>query len=221
MGRFGFLSVFISIVLVHVLILRSYLVKIDSISKPNAQIRHITLSRVIIKKPQPPKLNIPKITPSLVQKPIIKPLPRPKLIHKPKRKKHLKHKKTIQQKIVSKVLQQPKPIPKIETKAPIKQINTTSIKDKYTSEIRRQIKKNLFYPKIAKRMHIQDIVEVSFRVLSDGQISNIKIVNHPRKVLSRGAIKTLHALNLAPIPKELHQTYMDITIPIEFKLTKG
>ncbi len=220
LSRFAFLSIFIFITLIHTLLLHSYLLKIDSISKPDTQVRHITLSHVVIKKNQPPKIDIPKIIPPMIQKPIIKPKHRPKPIHKAKRKKHIKKRKTIKKPIHHEIVLQ-QPTPNIETKAPIKQIDTTSIKDKYTSEIRRQIKQHLFYPKIAKRMHIQDIVEVSFRVLGNGKITNIKIVNHPRKVLSRGAVKTLNSLDLAPVPKELDQTYLDITIPIEFKLTQG
>lgn len=220
LSRFAFLSIFIFITLIHALLLHSYLIKTDSISKPDTQVRHITLSHVVIKKPQPPKIDIPKIIPPVIQKPIIKPLPkpRPKPIHK--RKRHIKKREIIKKPLKHEIVL-PQPTPKIETKAPIKQIDTTSIKDKYTSEIRRQIKQHLFYPKIAKRMHIQDTVQVAFRVEKDGKISHVHIINHPRKVLSRGAIKTLNSLDLAPVPKELDQTYLDITIPIEFKLTQG
>ena len=223
MGKSAFITIFVITVLAHVLALRSYITKTDYISRPNVQVRHITMTRVCVKKPKPPKLDIPKIIPPQIQKPVIKTKPKPK--KKPrkrvKRKKHPKKIKIPPKPVVHEVITPTPVLPKVETKAPVQMVDTTSIKDRYTSEIRREIKHNLFYPKIAKRMRMQDIVQVAFRVQKDGSITDIRILNHPRRQLANGAIKTLHRLDLKPIPKALNQPHLDITIPIEFKLTQG
>jgi len=74
---------------------------------------------------------------------------------------------------------------------------------------------------MAKRLRMQGIVQVSFRVLQNGDITDIRVLNNPKKLLGKGAIKTLKALSLRPIPIELNEQTMDINIPIEFKLIKG
>jgi protein TonB len=181
----------------------------------------------IILPPDPEPLPIIKPKPEIIKpKPI--PKKRKKRIKKPKKKLHKKVIKKrpisppiLKQKVVE-VVPQPEPQPVIEEViAPVVTVDTTSIKDQYTSEIRRQIQKHLYYPKMAKRLRMQGVVRVAFRVLEDGRITQIRVINSSKKLLSKGAIKTLKALSLRPIPAALHEKYMDINIPIEFKLVKG
>jgi protein TonB len=224
LGKFGFLGVFIIVAVVHFFALQSYIAKQNAISKPKAKVHRITLSRVQVKKPVPippkPKVEPIILPPDPEPKPIVKPKPKPK--PKPKRKKIVKKPKKVEPVIVP----APVPEPIIEEPiveqviAPIETIDTTSIKDEYTSEIRRKIRENLFYPKMAKRLRMQGIVEVAFRVLKDGQITNIRILNSPKKLLGKGARKTLQRVSLRPIPDELKEQHMDITIPIEFRLIR-
>ena len=65
---------------------------------------------------------------------------------------------------------------------------------------------------------MQGTVQVAFRVLRDGSITNIRVVNSPKKRLGEGAIKTLKSISLRAIPSELNEQFLDINIPIEFKL---
>ncbi len=223
MGRLGAFGIFVMVIAVHWYGLQSSLSQQHAISKPKAKVHRITLSSVVVKKPKPkvePIILPPDPEPVVEVKPIIeKPKPKPK----PKKKKRVKKKKVykpkpkpVQEKIVEDVVE-----PIVEQVAPIQQIDTSSIKDQYTSEIRRQIQKHLYYPKMAKRMRIQGTVRVAFRVLKDGSVTNIRVLNSTKKRLSKGAIKTLKAISLPAIPTELNEEFLDINIPIEFKLIKG
>lgn len=215
MGKFGYLAVFTVVAIAHFFALQSVITKKDAVSKPKAKVHRITLSSVVVKKPVviPPK-------PKKIE-PIIKPKPKPN--PKKRKKKAKKPKKKIKPVVV------PKPIVKEVIKepvieqviAPVQTVDTSSIKDAYTSEIRRQIRKHLFYPKMAKRLRMQGIVHVAFRVLKDGTITNIRVINAPKKLLAKGATKTLKMLSLKPIPSVLNESFLDINIPIEFKLIKG
>ena len=221
------LVVFIGVVMAHLWVLQSHITKQSVVSKPKAKVHHITLSSVVVKKPVPippkPKVEPIILPPDPIPEPIVKPKPKPK--KKPKRKKKVKKPKKVEPVVV------PEPEPIIEEVvqepiidqviAPVVTVDTSSIKDQYTSEIRRQIRKHLFYPKMAKRLRIQGVVQVAFRVLADGTITDIRVLNNPKKLLGKGAKKTLKALSLRPIPTELNEQTMDINIPIEFKLIKG
>ena len=227
MGKSGFFGLLVLVGFVHWLILRSVLIPEAVVIKSKAKVQHITLSSVLIKKP------VPTTPPKPIVEPIILPsdpeptVKKPKPKHKPKQKKREVKQKT---KRVHKI--KPKPvikevIPEVaepvitEQIAPVQKIDTSSIRDQYTSEIRRQIQRHLYYPRIAKKMQIQGVVLIAFRVLKNGNISNIRVINSPKKLLSTGAIKTLKSLVLKAIPDALGEVFLDITVPIEFRLIKG
>ena len=75
------------------------------------------------------------------------------------------------------------------------------------------------YPKRAKRFNIQGVVLVSFRILKNGDVTSIKVLKASKSILKKGAIKTIKELVLKKIPTELKQNNMDITLPIQFKLS--
>ena len=226
MGKFGILGVFVVVVGAHLFVLQSAVHKKEQISKPKAKVHRITLSRVCVKTPivVPPK---PKVEPIILPpdpEPIeeVQPIVKPVVKQKPVKKK--KHKK----RVVKKRIKKPEPIvepvkevivqPVIEqVVAPKKVVDTSSIKDAYTSEIRRQIKTHLYYPKIAKRMRMQGIVKVSFLVLADGSIRDIRVLSGAKSVLKKAAIKTIKLLRLKPLPDALGQT-MVVTVPVGFNI---
>ena len=227
MGKFGFVGVFVVVAVAHYYALKSYVKPMQHVAKPKVTIQRITLSRVEVRKPvvvPPAPMPEPIILPPEPEpKPIVKPRPKPrpkKKVHKKRPKKRVKKPKLIKPPIKKPVEVVQKPVLK-QVIAPVVQIDTASIRDAYTSEIRRQIQRHLYYPKMAKRLRMQGVVRVAFRVLKDGKITDIRVINSSKKLLSRGAIKTLKALSLNAIPKELHESFMDINIPIEFRLVKG
>lgn len=220
----GKLAVFIVVVIAHLWALQAHIAKQNAVSKPKAKVHRITLSSVVVKKPVP-ILPKPKVEPIILPpdpEPIVKPKPKPKPKSKPKskpkRKKKVKKPKIVEPVVIPEPIVQ-EPITE-QVIAPVVTVDTSSIKDQYTSEIRREIRKHLFYPKMAKRLRMQGIVQVAFRVLKNGEITDIRVLNNPKKLLGKGAIKTLKALSLRAIPAELNESHMDINIPIEFKLIK-
>ncbi len=224
-NKLGFIGVFVLVAVAHFVALQSFVPTTHAISKPKAKVHRITLSSVVVKKPKPkvaPIILPPDPKPIVEVKPIIeKPKPKPK----PKKKKRVKRKKVYKPKpkpkpIVEKIVEEViKPV--VEQIAPIQQVDTSSIKDQYTSQIRRQIQRHLYYPKMAKRMRMQGVVRVAFRVLKDGSVRDIRVLGSSKKLLAKGAVKTLKALSLPAIPTALHEEFLDINIPIEFKLVKG
>ncbi len=221
MKKFGALLLFISVTIAHILALGWVIHAPKPTLSKKANITKITLSSVTIKKPiivppEPPKKIIK-------QKPIVKkPKPKKKIIKKKKKKR--KPRKKPKPEIIEEI--QPEPIiedipqtttPPVPQKA-IPQIDTASIKAIYTNKIRQSIQYNLIYPKIAKRLRHQGIVQISFRIEKNGTIKNINIISSPKSSLSKGAIKTIKSIKIEPIPKELNINYLDISIPIEFKI---
>jgi len=245
LNRVGFWVLFVAVALVHLVALQANISNKSAISKPKATIHKITLSKVLVKKPVvvPPK---PKVEPIIlppdpepvIEKPkpiILPPDPEPivkKAKKRKKKKKKTKHKPKKKKKVIKKIIEpeiiyeQPiveevivEPIVE-QVITPVVSVDTSSIKDAYTSQIRRKIRENLFYPRIAKRLRMQGVVEVSFRVLKNGQITDVRILNTPQELLKKGAIQTLKRVTLRAIPNELNEQYMDITIPIEFRLIR-
>ena len=223
MGKLGFWGVLVVVGVAHWFALRSVIMTEAVVAKPKAKVHRITLSSVVIKKPAVKPTIEPIILPAdpePVIEPIVeKPKPKPKKrkakrkikkVHKPKPKPLIKE-------VIPEVVE---PI-MTEQVAPVQEIDTSSVRDQYTSEIRRQIQRHLYYPRIAKRMRMQGVVRVAFRVLKNGNITNIRVINSPKKVLSKGAIKTLKSLALKGIPDALGEVFLDITVPIEFRLIKG
>jgi len=208
LGKLGFLGVFIVVCIAHFVALKSYIEPKTVVSKPEKEIHKITLSSVVVKKPTPPP---PPPPPKPKPKIEPKPKPNPKKIVK---KQKVQKPKKVTQKPFSKVLKREI----VQTVAPKEEFDTTSIRDKYTAHIRAEIRKNLLYPKMAKRLRLEDNVLVKFMVSRDGTISNIRIINKPRKLLGNGAKQTLKLIKLKPMPSELLDRVLYITIPIEFKL---
>ncbi len=202
------------------MVLKSSVVKKSTFSKPKERVHHITLSSVVVKKPMP-KPILPKPEP-IILPPDPKPVVKPKSKPKPKPKKIVKKQITASKPIVP-VVKEIIPVPVIEQTniTPIATIDRTTLRDKYANKIREAIRKNLFYPKMAKRLRIQGVVKVTFVVQKNGNITDIRILNSPKNLLKKGAIKTIESTFLEPIPKELDKNSIDIVMPIEFKLIGG
>jgi len=157
--------------------------------------------------------------------------PKPKIVKKfkkrtkKKRKRVAKHKKKIIKKrqIKKEIINYSQTESKIKPDNKyIKEVAKSNISKKdqvrYTTLIRELIRKNLFYPRVAKRMHIQGVVHISFVVKKGGDITAIKVLSSTSSILKRGAIKTIKSISPPPIPQSLGKSSLKLSIPIEFKL---
>ncbi|CAA6807416.1 MAG: Unknown protein [uncultured Campylobacterales bacterium] len=83
------------------------------------------------------------------------------------------------------------------------------------NEIFQAIKKVQKYPRMAKKMKIEGRVKVSFRLLKNSNIQDIKIVKSAHNILNKDAIKTIKMASLFfPSPKE----DLTLVIPIVYRL---
>jgi len=198
--------------------------QIKLISKPEYQ--KVSVQLASIKTPSPKK-EIPKQI--LKEKEIIK-----KPIKKEaKRKTAKKVVKKIEKKAIEKPLEKivkkvPKPIKEVKKKAPkvANKIATQSlekyikIKEDYITALRAAIDKNKKYPRASKRLGEQGSVMLSFRVLKNGVFQNMKILQSSgKRRLDKAALKALNLTqSFKPFTDEIKKEFMDISLPIKFKL---
>ncbi|MDY0051855.1 MAG: TonB family protein [Aliarcobacter sp.] len=173
-----------------------------------------------------PKKIIPKEIKKEVKKEIKKPIEKKKeitkkqIILKPvkevKKQEIAKKTEIVQDKIVNKDIQKQK----IETTA-ISQTNSNQVvnhKKAYLDEnlvrIRNLINQNIKYPKRARKFSIEGIVTVKFKILENGSVENLIIIDG-HKFLQDA---TLEAIKEASKNFPKANTSIEIQIPIAYKL---
>ena len=208
--------------------------------KEEESITKISLNSVAIQKVEEVTKEIEK---EIVPEPIIEKIvekPAPKVIEKPKKveKKIVKQEKPIE-KIVE------KPAPKVVEKeneniekmavAEQNEISTKqesiiqsnsnnernkNLESEYLAKVQAKIEKNKVYPKVAKRLNQTGKVIVSFDILKDGKITNIKIIHKSKfEKLDEASIELLTNIGFfEAIPNELNKTVWNIQIPINYQI---
>ena len=201
-------------------------------------------NEIIIKKTEEPKLIslnhielVPEIKQEVVKieeqkKEIEKIVEKTVEIPKPiiqKKIEKLKEEKVIEKKSVEK--QEFKPIKEVEklvdntvvekTKTEEKQVEVKPIiddkkdyLDKHLAQIRELINKNVKYPSKAKKLSIEGIVIVKFKILEDGTVQNIEIIQGD-KFLQTSTIEAIEEAS-KNFPKTNQN--IEIQVPIEYKL---
>lgn len=148
----------------------------------------------------------PKVTP-IVTTPIAPtaPLPVQKSVEVPVQK-------TVETPVVKAVA------PKI---APIEPVKTDpKAKENYVAYIRQLIDERKVYPKNAKRLKQMGTVTVRFKVVDDGTIKNVSVIDSSGfELLDQSAKELLENIGrFRAIPKELGDEPIDLTLPIEYTL---
>lgn len=194
----------------------------------------VHLQMAQLQKPQPKVVKqepiVKKETPKKkTKKPIIKKVEKKKIVKKqvikekvtPKKKKEVK--KEIKKVEMSKK-EFVKPTKQVQPKTSIDQNKIKKEQDKlknqYLHALRAKINENKHYPRISKRLKEQGVVTISFRVLKTGNFINIKVLkSSSKKRLDKAALEAIMDTNsFMPFDKKIKASYMDIIIPIEFKL---
>lgn len=90
----------------------------------------------------------------------------------------------------------------------------------YLAKVKNKIEKNKVYPKVAKRLNQTGKVIVSFDILKDGKVTNIKIINKSKfEKLDEASIELLTNIGFfEAIPNELNKTVWNIQIPINYQI---
>jgi len=85
----------------------------------------------------------------------------------------------------------------------------------HISEIMVLLRKNLYYPRMARKRHIQGKVMVRFELLPNGEIRNITIEEAKREILGNAAVTTIERLEgKFPPPSET----LTLHVPIMYQL---
>jgi len=152
-----------------------------------------------IKEEVIPEPIVPKVTPKPVKKEVKK---------KPEVKKKTK-KKTVQKKTAKKK--------QIRQKASARKIQSSPAqKNQFLANIREKINTHKSYPRVAKKRGMQGTVDVSFTILSDGNVGNI-MVNGP-KIFHKSAqiaVKSAFPINIKNAPISLP---MSINIKLRYQI---
>ena len=208
--------------------------------KEEESITKISLNSVAIQKVEEVTKEIEK---EIVTEPIIEKIvekPAPKVIEKPKK---VEKKIVKQEKQIEKVVE--KPAPKVIEKeseniekmavAEQNEISTKqesiiqsnsnnernkNLESEYLAKVKNKIEKNKVYPKVAKRLNQTGKVIVSFDILKDGKITNIKIIHKSKfEKLDEASIELLTNIGFfEAIPNELNKTVWNIQIPINYQI---
>ena len=208
--------------------------------KEEESITKISLNSVAIQKVEEVTKEIEKeiVTEQIIEKIVEKPAP--KVIEKPKKveKKIVKQEKQIEkvvEKTPEKVIE--KESENIEKMAVAEQneISTKqesiiqsnsnnernkNLESEYLAKVKNKIEKNKVYPKVAKRLNQTGKVIVSFDILKDGKITNIKIIHKSKfEKLDEASIELLTNIGFfEAIPNELNKTVWNIQIPINYQI---
>ncbi len=85
----------------------------------------------------------------------------------------------------------------------------------HISEIMALLRKNLYYPRMARKRGIQGKVLVRFELLQNGEIRNIEVVESGRDILARAAVTTIERLEgKFPLPEGT----LVLNVPIMYQL---
>jgi len=85
-------------------------------------------------------------------------------------------------------------------------------------KVKKAIEENKKYPKIARRLKKEGIVEVEFVITADGELKSLRVIKSCDKILDKSAIKTIKRASLY-FPKPLKE--IKIKVPIEYRLTQN
>jgi periplasmic protein TonB len=170
-----------------------------------------------------------KLEPKIVEKPKPKPkkIEKKKLVKKEIKKTPKKEVKKEIKKVVQEVVPTPtsknistveKPVePKVQTQQKVVTHKIDEKKEylsKHLSQIRNLINQNVKYPTRARKLSIQGIVTVKFKINSNGTVENITILDG-HKFLQKATIKAIQNASKY-FPKVTKS--IEIQIPIEYKL---
>ncbi len=83
------------------------------------------------------------------------------------------------------------------------------------AEIMALLRKNLYYPRMARKRGIEGKIMVRFELLKNGEIQNITIIEAERDILARAAVTTIERLEgKFPLPSET----LVLHVPIMYQL---
>ncbi|WP_345987391.1 TonB family protein [Sulfurimonas sp. HSL1-2] len=93
--------------------------------------------------------------------------------------------------------------------------SSESYMNEHLAIIAQLLQRHLYYPRMARKRHIEGEVVASFRVEPDGSVHDVTIQKHAREILDRAAIRTITSLS-GRLPHPRHA--LTLNVPIRFVL---
>ena len=167
--------------------------------EPEPQTKEIVKEEKIVETPKP--ITPKKVEKKEIEKKTVEKITEKKVVEK----QELEPTKKIQEQVFN----------KIEEKAPQPLVDEKKdYLDKHLAQIRNLINQNVKYPLKAKKLSIEGIVTVRFKINEDGTIENITIIDG-HKFLQSATIEAIEEAS-KNFPKTNQS--IEIQIPIEYKL---
>ena len=90
----------------------------------------------------------------------------------------------------------------------------------YLEELKRLILAHKFYPRMAKKLKQVGKVSVSFEIINENEIVNLRVHSKcPFDRLNKAAIRTIERIALIPkLPSKLNKTQLKVVVPILFEI---
>ena len=167
--------------------------------EPEPQTKEIVKEEKIVETPKP--ITSKKVVKKEIEKKTVEKITEKKVVEK----QEFEPTKKIQEQVFN----------KIEEKAPQPLVDEKKdYLDKHLAQIRNLINQNVKYPLKAKKLSIEGIVTVRFKINEDGTIENITIIDG-HKFLQSATIEAIEEAS-KNFPKTNQS--IEIQIPIEYKL---
>lgn len=167
---------------------------------------------------EPLKREIPKPQEPVALKPVVAPVAKSQLVEAPAAV-------PVPKPIEKEVLPTPSQPQAVAPKAPHvppkpSPSEISQAKNQYLGYIRQSIDEHKSYPKNAKRLGQMGTVEITFTVMADGTITNVRVKQTSNfELLDKAAADILITLaKVRPIPKELGKESWEITLPIVYEI---
>ncbi|WP_345969661.1 TonB family protein [Sulfurimonas sp. HSL1-6] len=95
------------------------------------------------------------------------------------------------------------------------QQSSESYMNEHLAVIAQLLQRHLYYPRMARKRHIEGEVIASFRVETDGTVHDVSVERHARAILDRAAVRTITSLS-GRLPHPKHA--LTLHVPIRFVL---
>ena len=94
--------------------------------------------------------------------------------------------------------------------------------DSLRSAVYRALHANFSYPRRARQRGWEGTVVITLRILADGKLANIRVAGSSGiSTLDRAAVASLSKISVSRLVALMHGRELDMTIPVEYRLTDG
>lgn len=101
-------------------------------------------------------------------------------------------------------------------------VTETDMQDSLRSVVYRELHAHFSYPRRARQMGWEGTVVIALRILPDGKLADIRVAGSSGiATLDRAAIASLSKVSAPRLVALMHGRELDMTIPVEYRLTDG